>query len=95
MTTTETTMTTDEKANLRQLVLDLEPLMSRFPQSERGDMWRTVMTALALDMGRAYRGAPPSDWFDKVAGVALLDVETTMSTVPTGPVMATTTTGEA
>lgn len=86
------------KNELRQLVLDLDQLCQRLPQDERGMMWHAVLTSLALDMGAAYQGRPPSEWFDKVAGVALMDVTTTMSernSQDPGPVMATTTPGEA
>lgn len=86
------------KNELRQLVLDLDQLCRRLPQDERGMMWHAVLTSLALDVGAAYQGRPPSEWFDKVAGVALMDVTTTMSernSQDPGPVMTATKPGEA
>lgn len=83
---------------VKQAVLDLDQLCRRLPQDERGMMWHAVLTSLALDMGAAYQGRPPSEWFDKVAGVALMDVTTTMSErngQNPEPVMTTMTPGEA
>lgn len=88
-------MTKDE---LKQLVFDLDQLCQRLPQDERALMWHAVLTSLAMDMAAAWQGRPPSEWFDKVAGVALMDVTTTMSErngQNPGPVMTTTTPGEA
>lgn len=83
---------------VKQAVLDLDQLCQRLPQDERGMMWHAVLTSLAMDMSAAWQGRPPSEWFDKVAGMSLLDVTTTMSQrngATPGPMMTATKPGEA
>lgn len=71
-------MTESEKNTVEAMVRELETFANRLPETERGALWRTVLVALALDMGAAWRGEPPSEWFDKVGGAAMLDIVATV-----------------
>ena len=88
-------MTKDET---KKLLTELHQMCQRFPTDSRGMMWDAVITSLAMDIGEAHLGNPPSEWFDKVAGAAVLDVTTMLAErngQNPGPVMATMTPGEA
>lgn len=89
-------MTKDE--TVKQLVFDLDQLCRRLPQDERALMWHAVLTSLAMDMGAAYQGKPPSEWFNKVAGASAWDLAAALearSAGNPGPVMTATKPGEA